>query len=186
MHEKRFDGDPDRLRSETRLALLEVDEVIRISLAGITAASMVDVGTGSGLFLEAFQQRGLEVSGLDVLPEMLQLAKQYVSMADLRIGVAEELPFPDQFCDLVFMGLVLHETDVPLQALKEARRVGKKRTSILEWKYLDGQEYGPPIEHRLSKEDIKRWAEQAGFVEVVCRELEHMMVYILECEKAEE
>lgn len=180
MHEKRFDGEPDRLRSAARVALLEVEKVVNIVLDGIEASSMVDVGTGSGLFLEIFQKQGLRTAGLDVSPKMLELARQHLPDTDLRTGIAEALPFPDGFCDVVFMGLVLHETDAPLQALKEARRVGRVRTAALEWRYIADQEFGPPLEHRLSEEDIQKWGEQAGFVRLGSHALQHLVLYILD------
>ena len=40
--------------------------------------SILDVGTGSGLFAEVFFKRGLEVSGVDANPEMLIAARQFV------------------------------------------------------------------------------------------------------------
>ncbi|MDX9864432.1 MAG: class I SAM-dependent methyltransferase [Anaerolineaceae bacterium] len=180
MHEKRFDGSPDKLRSENRLAILEVNRVIDLSLEGIEAASMLDVGTGSGLFAERFQTHGLQVAGVDVSQEMLDVASQHVPSASLRLGTAEKLPFGDDFCDLVFMGLVLHETDAPLQALKEARRVGRLRTAVLEWYYAADQAFGPPLEHRLSGERIRELSEQAGFGKFSKHALSNLVLYLLD------
>ncbi|MCD4671936.1 MAG: class I SAM-dependent methyltransferase [Anaerolineaceae bacterium] len=132
MREKRFDGKPEELRSPERIAVLEVKTVIDLVLQDVQADSVLDAGTGSGLFAEAFHKQGLEAVCVDVSQDMLDLARQYLPGADLRLGKAEALPFPDRYCDLVFLGHVLHETDVPLQALKEARRVGRKRTAVLE------------------------------------------------------
>jgi methylase of polypeptide subunit release factors len=53
MHERRFRGDPARLRSPERLEQLEVERVVELSLEGITAGSVLDVGTGTGVFAEA-------------------------------------------------------------------------------------------------------------------------------------
>ena len=95
--------------------------------------NVLDVGTGTGLFAESFSERGLEVSGLDANPEMLVAAHQFVPKGIFREGTAEALPYPDSSFDLVFLGLVLHESDEPLKTLKEARRVARKRVCILEW-----------------------------------------------------
>ena len=181
-HEKRFNGSPDKLRAENRLALLEVDRVVDLALAGIEAAGVLDVGTGSGLFAEAFQQRGMLVAGLDVSPDMLEMAAHHVPEIVLRQGTAEKLPFADSFVDVVFMGLLLHETDSPLQALKEALRVGRLRTVILEWYYTDDQSFGPPLAHRLSEEKIRELSEQAGFRRFTKHALTNLVLYILEVE----
>jgi hypothetical protein len=78
----------------------------------------------------------------------------------------------------VFLGLVLHETISPVQALKEARRVAHHRVLILEWPYKD-EEQGPPQTDRLEPNMVARFAREAGFQ--VCEEkpLSRMMFYLL-------
>ena len=119
MHERRFHGEPDRLRNPQRVALMEVDRAADLALDGLQAETALDVGTGSGLFAEAFARHGLAVSGVDANPDMLPAAQKYVPLGDFRPGTAEKLPFADAAFDLVFLGHVLHETDRPLEALKK-------------------------------------------------------------------
>jgi 2-polyprenyl-3-methyl-5-hydroxy-6-metoxy-1,4-benzoquinol methylase len=85
MHEKRFEGAPERLRSPERVAQLELERVTGLCLEGKQFTSVLDVGTGSGLFAESFFMRGLEVSGVDTNPEMLTAARQFVPSAEFRI-----------------------------------------------------------------------------------------------------
>jgi len=132
MHEKRFDGTVERLRSPERVARLEVERVVSRCLEAADLKSVLDVGVGSDLFAEAFAQRGLEVAGVDVNPEMIAVARQFVPEGDFREATAEALPYPDASFDLVFFGLLLHESDEPLKALQEARRVSRQRVCILE------------------------------------------------------
>lgn len=75
MNEKRFHGSPEFLRNPQRLALLEVDRVVRLSLEGLPVRRVLDVGTGSGVFVEAFARQGLSVVGLDVAEGMLKAAR---------------------------------------------------------------------------------------------------------------
>jgi SAM-dependent methyltransferase len=100
-------------------------------------------------------------------------------VADFREGTAEALLYPNDSFDLVFMGLVLHESDDPLNALKEARRVAKKRAGILEWPYQDGA-FGPPLAHRLNPEDLADLFQKAGFQEWKSTELSNTIFYRLE------
>src|SRR5450756_2266655 len=104
---------------------------------------------------------------------MLPAAQQYVPTGTFREGIAEKLPFPDGSFDLVFMGLLLHETDDILAALKEAQRVALKRLAILEWPDEE-QTFGPPRGDRLSYEKITSFAKQAGFKEVRQIRLENL------------
>jgi 2-polyprenyl-3-methyl-5-hydroxy-6-metoxy-1,4-benzoquinol methylase len=64
-NERRFRGEPDSLRSDERLALLEIDRVITLSIEGLGLERVLDVGTGTGVFAEAFAAKGLEVVGID-------------------------------------------------------------------------------------------------------------------------
>jgi ubiquinone/menaquinone biosynthesis C-methylase UbiE len=178
MHEKRFNREIDRLRDPERIARLEVVKVINLALEGLDdIRTVLDLGTGSGVFAEQFESSGLRVTGIDVNPEMIKAARIYVPRGHFQAGTAESLPFPNTSFDLVFMGLLLHETDDPVTAMKEAHRVALKRVAILEWPDED-QEFGPRREDRLSQKKLFSLAEQAGFKKVTSHFLEKFVLYI--------
>ena len=177
MHEKRFNLEIERLRDPGRIARLEVERVVNLSLQNLeNVQTVLDIGTGSGLFAEQFAAKGLQVTGLDSRTEILPVAQQYVPSGVFREGVAEKLPFLDGSFDLVFMGLLLHEADDTLEALKEAHRVARKRLAVLEWQY-DEESFGPPLEHRLSPDKIKLLTKQAGFKKVESVKLNSLVFY---------
>jgi 2-polyprenyl-3-methyl-5-hydroxy-6-metoxy-1,4-benzoquinol methylase len=91
MHEKRFNRAIERLRDPERVKRLEVEKVITMVLDGREFHSVLDVGTGSGLFAEAFASRGLQVWGVDANPEMLPVAAQYVPTGSFKEGIVEAL-----------------------------------------------------------------------------------------------
>lgn len=178
-HEKRFEGDISRLRAPERVERLEIGRVVDLCLENDQIGSILDVGTGSGLFAEAFAGRGLTIAGVDVNPEMLGAARHFVPGGDFRQGTAEALPFPDLSHDLVFLGLVLHESDETLKALKETRRVARKRVGLLEWPYRE-QPFGPPLAHRLNPEELAGLFQAAGFRIWKKADLSDTVLYILE------
>lgn len=179
-HERRFNREIERLRDPDRITRLEVDRVVNLALEKVKEVKTVlDVGTGSGLFAEQFALQGLQVTGLDVNPEMLPAAQQHVPSGIFQEGVAEKLPFPNGSFDLLFMGLLLHETDDLQAALSEAYRVTRQRLTILEWPDED-QSFGPPRYHRLAYEKIVTAAKQAGFEEVEQIRLENLVLYRLD------
>ncbi len=45
MHERRYNGEIERLRAPQRLVLLEVDHVVNLCLEGIHAVNVLDIGT---------------------------------------------------------------------------------------------------------------------------------------------
>jgi len=178
MHEKRFEGDIARLRFPERVERLEVKQVTELCLEGEKITSVLDVGTGTGLFAESFSGRGLEVSGVDANPEMLVAARQFAPKGDFREGIAEALPYKDKSFDLVFLGLLLHESDEPLKVLQEVWRVARKRVCILEWPYQE-QPFGPPLAHRLSPEDLAGWFRKVRFRKWISINLSNTVLYRL-------
>lgn len=179
MQERRFNRDVNVLRSPERIARLEVGRVVDLCLEGLEVNNVLDVGTGSGLFAEAFVMRGLEVTGTDVNPEMITVAQGYVPAGRFQTAPAEAMPFPDQAFDLVFLGLVLHETDDASFALQEAHRLARMRVAVLEWLYKI-EEHGPPLAHRLKEEQIRRLAQNAGFETMEQNPLKYLVLYLLQ------
>jgi ubiquinone/menaquinone biosynthesis C-methylase UbiE len=179
MNERIFHDDIEKLRRPERIERCEIERVIDLSLEGIGTGSVLDVGTGTALFAEHFVKRGCKVCGIDINPKMMEAAERYVPQGEFKISKAEAIPYPDGYFDVVFFGNVLHEVDDYLKALKEARRVCRKRVSILEWPYKQ-EESGPPIEHRLKPEKVISLAKRAGFSKIEKMQLTVLILYRLE------
>jgi ubiquinone/menaquinone biosynthesis C-methylase UbiE len=177
-HGHLYPGTAEALRSPQRLALLDVGRVVDLCLEGTACQTILDVGVGAGVFAEEFVRRGLQLTGIDVNPDMIQAARHYVPSVTLVEATADMLPFGESSFDLVFLGHVLHEVPDPVCALSEARRVARIRVAVLEWPYRT-EEYGPPLEHRLRDTDIIRFAHDAGFSHVEALSLAHMALYRL-------
>jgi ubiquinone/menaquinone biosynthesis C-methylase UbiE len=175
-HQRRFHGEADRLRSPERIALLEVDRAVTLAIEGLAEPRVLDVGTGTGVFAEAFAARGLIVAGIDANRILLEAARRLVAGVEFREGVAEAIPYGDRTFDLAFLGHVLHDADDPVVALKEARRVCTRRVALLEWPYIQ-EEHGPPLEHRLKPEAILAMGERAALGRVEHLRLAHMDLY---------
>jgi ubiquinone/menaquinone biosynthesis C-methylase UbiE len=176
MHERRFHGEVERLRVPQRVALLEVDRVIGLCLEDTQIMNVLDVGTGSGIFAEAFLKRGLDIAGIDPNPDMLKAVNEFIPDGTFLPGTIENVPFHNKSFDLVFLGHVLHESDDIVKALSESKRVAKQKVCILEWPYKQ-EESGPPLEHRLTTKEIITAAKQVGFSSVETIQLQHMVFF---------
>jgi ubiquinone/menaquinone biosynthesis C-methylase UbiE len=88
---------------------------------------VLDVGCGTGEHLVRAQKAGLKAFGVEPAPAMLRVARQNVPSAELKQGVATQLPYEDGEFDLVVMVEVLRYLDRAdtEKALSEARRVLK-------------------------------------------------------------
>lgn len=95
-----------------------------IAASGIRAGSRVlDVGCGSGEFLSTLADRGAVAAGIDPAPGMVALARSIAPLADIRVGEAERLPWPDGSFDVVTAVNALQFAGDTLDALAEFARV---------------------------------------------------------------
>ena len=178
MHEKIYNHGMERLRDPARLALLELDRVIDLSMADLPAAplSVLDIGCGTGVFAEAFLKRNCTTAGIDINQEMIAEAQRLVPRGNFKSGSAEKIPFEDHSFDIVFYGMVLHESDDLPSVLAEARRVTRLRVVAHEWPYVTAEK-GPPLAHRLNPVDLAPAADKAGLGIMKTVQLQTLVVY---------
>ena len=62
---------------------------------------LLDVACGAGLTLRQARGSGAVVSGIDAAESLLEIARERVPEADLRLGSMFDLPWPDQSFDVV-------------------------------------------------------------------------------------
>jgi len=99
-----------------------------IRLAGdVAGLKILDAGCGSGPLMEALRGKDAVVSGFDLSPAMVELARQRLGEdADVRVAdLGAPLPYPDDTFDLVVASLSLHYVKDWDSALAELRRVLK-------------------------------------------------------------
>lgn len=73
---------------------------------------VLDVGCGTGVYLEAYADAGADCTGIDLSPAMLDVAAERLGdRAHLELGDATNMPFGDASFDLVIASLFLHELD---------------------------------------------------------------------------
>ncbi len=106
-----------------------------VALAQPAAGEKVlDVGCGTGTLAIALRAKvgpGGEVVGIDAAPEMIAVARNKAAKQgadiDFRVGLIEEIPFPDDSFDLVLSSFMLHHLPENLKrkGLAEIRRVLK-------------------------------------------------------------
>lgn len=176
MDQRVYKGPIEKLRTPKHLQLLEVERVVELSLEKLFVTKVLDIGSGTGVFAEAFALRKLNVVGIDKNPAMVQAASTLVHSCSFQEATAEALPFAKKSFDLLFLGHVLHESDNPLLTLKEAQRVAASRVAVLEWPYRQ-EETGPPLSLRIKPETVKKLASRAGMVNFEKIDLSCMVLY---------
>ncbi|HUX06211.1 MAG TPA: class I SAM-dependent methyltransferase [Acidobacteriota bacterium] len=90
---------------------------------------ILELGCGVGLDLTRFARGGAQVTGIDLVPTAIDLAKTNFEIngleGDLMVGDGEALEFPDDTFDLVYAHGALQYTADPQRMVDEARRVLK-------------------------------------------------------------
>jgi ubiquinone/menaquinone biosynthesis C-methylase UbiE len=88
---------------------------------------VLDVGCGQGIDVANYAMAGARVTGLDLTPRHVELARAHLDAlgleAEIVEGDAERLPFANESFDRVSSNGVLHHTPDMPAALRELRRV---------------------------------------------------------------
>jgi ubiquinone/menaquinone biosynthesis C-methylase UbiE len=96
-------------------------------LTSLKGKKVLDVGCGFGAYGLAAERRGASMSvGLDISPEYKKSKLCLFVLAD-----AQALPFKDSCFDIVLMVEVLEHLPCEMEALREAKRVLKKKGLLL-------------------------------------------------------
>jgi SAM-dependent methyltransferase len=100
-----------------------------VDFDGYRGRSVLEVGCGAGVDLARFAKGGAEVTGVDLAPSAIELARANFSQQGLQgrfeVADGEHLPFPDTTFDLVYAHGVVQYTANPRQLVEECRRVTK-------------------------------------------------------------
>jgi len=162
--------EKQKLLGEDREAALQPERLLRkLGLrSGDTAA---DIGCGPGFFtLPAAQivgERGIVLAG-DIQGEMLTAVRgraHAAGLSNVRVFKTSEteIPLPAESFDFVLLAFVLNEVEHRATFLHRAAKLLRQggRVAVLEWERAETPE-GPPLEDRLSRDELVEDAHAAG------------------------
>lgn len=119
-------------RDRSHQVVAQLERRLMIDLLGpVSGESILDIGCGTGINLAPLLDEGLDVTGIDPSPYMLDMARKIVGQrVDLYRGFAEDLPFEDNSFTYACLNTTLEFVDNPQKALEEAFRVAKDRVFV--------------------------------------------------------
>ena len=91
---------------------------------------LLDIGCGTGLFVERYIGDGRSAVGLDISRKMIERARRRCRRCDYTVGTGEKIPFCDNSFDAVSSLLVFSYVKDPRAMMSEAHRVLKPGGSI--------------------------------------------------------
>ena len=107
------------------------NELMLDMLNPMRGETVLDIGCGIGACLSAFIEKGLQVTGVDPSPYMLDIAlKNTGNRVDLHNCFAEDLPFDDNSFNYACLITTLEFVEDHRKALAEACRVAKDKIFI--------------------------------------------------------
>ena len=161
----------DRIRSMH----VKEDEVERSLLSLLPpddAATLLDIGTGTGRILRLLGPHVGSAVGIDRSREMLAVARANLEHAGLhncvvRHGDLYQLPWADGSFDAATLHMVLHFIEDPARAIAEAARVLRRhgRLVIVDFAPHDLDELRRDHAHRrlgFAVEEVDQWCRDAG------------------------
>jgi ubiquinone/menaquinone biosynthesis C-methylase UbiE len=115
---------------------------------------VLEVGVGAATDFVRFTRAGARLSGVDLTPHAVALARRRLALeglaADVREADAEALPFPDDHFDFVYSWGVIHHTEDTPRAAREIVRVARAGGDVCVMVY-----------HRRSLVGLQAWLVHA-------------------------
>jgi SAM-dependent methyltransferase len=112
--------------------VVSLESRLMLNLLGpVAGESVLDIGCGTGISLEPLLEAGINVTGIDPSPYMLDLAAARLGhRVELYRGFAEDLPFDDNSFNHACFFTSLEFVNDPAKAIEEACRVAKDKIFI--------------------------------------------------------
>jgi ubiquinone/menaquinone biosynthesis C-methylase UbiE len=120
------------LHSPSRRFAAELESRLMLDLLNpLPGETLLDIGCGTGASLKPFLDFGLQVTGIDPSPYMLDIAiRQIKDRVDFYREYAEDLPFGDNSFNYAILVTTLEFVEAPHKAIEEACRVAKDRVFL--------------------------------------------------------
>jgi ubiquinone/menaquinone biosynthesis C-methylase UbiE len=83
---------------------------------------VLDIGCGTGKMLEMINKK-YEKYGIDIDQKLIQIAKQRDKSSNYKIADSNDLPFENDYFDLVMCHSLLHHLEDPTKTISEIERV---------------------------------------------------------------
>lgn len=118
---------------DEKLAFLDTFEqgMMGKIIGDVSGKKVLDAGCGTGRMIKKLLEKGAIVTGADISPEMLKIAKKKFDKAEFVEADIEKLPFKDESFDVVVASFVIVHLKDLKKAFDEVYRVLKPGGSFI-------------------------------------------------------
>lgn len=177
-HKNKFGSQAENYTKYRRPYDIDVYELL-FSVLPKGSSRILDIACGTGKSTEPLVSEGLEISGVDIDPLMIEEARKQALLKGLDIqysvAEAEKLPFEDGYFDAVTVGTAFHWF-VNDKAMSEIRRVLKGNGLLFVFWTLTTKDV--PEEDAISSEIFRSF--QWEKVPSELRDLSHISAFFAE------
>jgi ubiquinone/menaquinone biosynthesis C-methylase UbiE len=159
-----------RQEAPERAAWQQPDRVVR-TLGVVAGQTVADVGAGPGYFTRRLA-RAVGPSGhvyaVDPVPNMLAVLRDRLTEARVHnvtpvLGRGDDPLLPRGRCDLALLVDVYHHFEDGVAFLRRVQRALRPSGRLVNIDFAKREtDVGPPVEHRVAREDFLRDARRAG------------------------
>ncbi|MEK7808086.1 MAG: class I SAM-dependent methyltransferase [Chloroflexota bacterium] len=167
-------------------ALPSIANLLHSIAHDLNAQKILEVGCGSGRWLDELQTITPHIYGLDFSLGMLSQARQRNNTVPLTRGTAKQLPFESSLFDLVFCINALHHFDQPQNFIAESYRALRRGGALIAIN-IDPHNIGTWCVYDYFKgtretdlkrfpkiEGLKEWMRETGFKKIETRIADHV------------
>jgi ubiquinone/menaquinone biosynthesis C-methylase UbiE len=145
-------------------------------MANLAGKRVVDIGCGDGTHTRTLYEtcKTAYVMGVDPADRAVEMAKALNAgrLIDYAVGTAEHLEMESNSFDVAVLRAVIHHTESPVQALREALRVAPKvivsepngNNPIVKWLERNSKYHIDHNERSYTSNQFKAWAGEIGAV----------------------
>lgn len=167
-------------RSHDRAQKRDVRHLLQTASHG---ERLLDVGCGTGHWTAMFAEMGYQVTGVDLSPEMIEVARERVPGCSFRVADACELPFGDGSFDVVAAMATLEFMPDPSAAVREMVRCVRpggrlligtlNRLAPLNQERLSSRRQPYASAHLFAPEELRAVLRPYGLVRMVASPVAH-------------